>query len=202
MSEHESEKTGFGASLLPSSPPKAYRSNIAKPSMESMFSSLAPSSSPQSPMQDEFDPTASAKPCSPFYSHPRTRTSVEQAKSESQIAINMYEHDLESGSRVLSPQISHQIPHSLNAEQCPRLDECTMWPCKNEQIKKDEVRRRQRSRCCGPLANLSKTQKLWMQILVALVIVGAAVGLGIGIARATHTGIYKTQNTQTPIGNN
>lgn len=196
MADIRNEKPFFGVSLLSPLNSGGHPSNLAKPSIESMASTFGQPSTPCTPSQEGYDPTASPKPCSPFYSHPRTRTSVEQAKSESKIAIKIYEQDLESGSRILSPEASHQ------AETAPKAkDECTMWPCKNEQIKQSEARRKRRSRACGPLAGLTKTQKLWLQILLALVIVGAATGMGVGIAKATHTGVYKTQNTQSPIGN-
>ncbi len=196
MDHTSNEKSLFGASLLSPSTPGEHRPNLAKPSIESMASTFGTASSPCTPFQESYDPMAAPNPCSPFYSHPRTRTSFEQAKSESKIAIKVYEQDLESGSRILCPEASHQ------AETAPTTNkECTMWPSSKEQIKQSEARKKRRSMACGPLAGLSKTQKLWLQILLALVIVGAATGMGIGIAKATHTGVYKTDNTQGPIGN-
>ena len=134
---------------------------LEKPSMESLDSSYAMSPESQIPAsKEEYDPT-SRNPCSPFYSHPTTRTSFEQQKNESMTNIRIYEHDLEAGSHVVIPTKKERKASS-------------------ESIVKKDLCCQKRSR--NPMMRLSKRQRLWVKILIAFIVVGAAVGLGIGIA--------------------
>ena len=130
-----------------------------KPSMESFDSTYVLSTQPPT-ATSEYDPT-STNPCSAFYSHPTTRTSFEQHKSESRTDVRIYEHDLESGSQVIVPM----------------KKEAQNWPAN---ISKKDLCCQKRS--LNPMRNLSRKQKLWTKVAIALIIVGAAVGLGIGIS--------------------
>ena len=158
------QKPSIGATVLssgdlpkPSYPPVI----LEKPSMESLDSSYVMSTNDQIPAsKEEYDPT-STNPCSPFYSHHTTRTSLEQQMTESKTNIRIYEHDLESGSQVVVPM----------------RKESKVWP---QTIGKRDLCCQKRSR--NPMNRLSKKQALWVKVLIGLVIVGAAVGLGIGIA--------------------
>ncbi|CAF9906172.1 MAG: hypothetical protein HETSPECPRED_006090 [Heterodermia speciosa] len=177
-----SEKSSIGATILPSSelPKPNYPAVILeKPSMESLDSSYAVSAANHLPAsKEEYDPT-STNPCSPFYSHPTTRTSFEQQKTESKTNIRIYEHDLESGSQVVVPM---KRESKASVEKIGKKDLC----CPR--------------RSFNPMRRLSKKQKLWIKLVIALAIVGAAVGLGLGIAKATGTGVWKNANAQTQIG--
>lgn len=156
-----------------------------KPSIDSLDSSYTRPAADQSPAVDnEYDPT-SMHPFSPFYSYPTTRTSFEQQKSESKVNIAIYQHDLESGSRVAQ---------SVDAPRYPQ--QSTIW----------QANQSQRSLCCQKnkdhrvLRDLSKKKRLLVKLLIAFCVIGAAVGLGIGIAKATGTGIWKNENSQSAIG--
>ena len=180
------EKGTMGAEIITSyGLPKPSYASHANPSIDSLNSSyVLPAADQEAAPKDEYD-TASVHPFSPFYSHPTTRTSLEQRKSESKVNIAIYQHDLESGSR---------IAHSTDIPKIKK--ECTVWPGTSQK----------KTLCCqsgsrwNPLRNLSKRQKLLVKILFALFVVGAAVGLGIGIAKATGTGVWKNANSQSPIG--
>ena len=156
------EKPIIGAQIMPSHhlPKPNYPAVVMeKPSMESLDSAYVYSG--QQPMSTrEYDPT-STNPSSPFYAHPTTRTSFEQQKSESRTDIRIYEHDLESGSQVVVPM----------------KKETANWPAN---IHKKDLCCQKRS--LNPMKSLSRKQKLWTKVVIALIIVGAAVGLGIGIS--------------------
>ena len=158
------EKPTIGAQIMPSynlPKPNYPAAILEKPSLESLDSAYVLSTANQpSTSSDEYDPT-STNPCSAFYSHPTTRTSFEQQKSESKTDIRIYEHDLESGSQVV----------------VPTKKEGKAWP---ESIRKKDLCSEKRS--LNPMRKLSKKQKLWTKVVIALFIVGAAVGLGIGIS--------------------
>ena len=162
----DSEKPLVGATILPSSdlPKPNYPAVILeKPSMESLDSSFAMSAANQLPAsKEEYDPT-STNPCSAFYSHPTTRTSFEQQKNESKTNIRIYEHDLESGSQVVVPM---KRESKASVERIGKKDLC----CPRRSI--------------NPMRRLSKKQRIWIKLVIALIVVGAAVGLGLGIALA------------------
>lgn len=184
MADHE--RCTVGAEALPTTHlPKPSYTFREKPSIDSLDSSYTRPAADQSPAaENEYDPT-SMHPFSPFYSYPTTRTSFEQQKSESKVNIAIYQHDLESGSRVAQ---------SVDAPRYPQQG--TVW----------QASQSQKSLCCQKnkdhrvFRDLSKKQRLLVKLLIAFCVIGAAVGLGIGIAKATGTGIWKNENSQSAIG--
>lgn len=148
---------------------------------------------------DEYDPS-STHPFSAFYSHPTTRTSFEQLKcSSSKIAINVYEADLEAGSRTRFS--SERQPSTLaGVTGSTKSKECKVWPGRHELEQKSRAIKRTRG--CTPLRKLNRKQKILVKILIALLIIGVAVGIGIGISKAVGAGIWKNNHEQARIGDN
>ncbi|MCJ1471808.1 hypothetical protein MMC13_000449 [Lambiella insularis] len=180
----------YGLDILPSPEPSPTttparpRLTVQHPSTNSAMAFDCPTP------KEEYDPT-STHPFSPFYSHPTTRTSLEQLKncSSSNVAVKVYETDLESGSRTyFSPT------PSLNTTR----GESKVWPCRHQLVQKSIALKQ--SRGCNPLRKLSKKQKLWAKILIALFVIGAAVGIGIGVSLYVHAGVYKSPDQQEQIG--
>ncbi|KAL9099126.1 MAG: hypothetical protein Q9163_005333 [Psora crenata] len=184
-------------------PPPPFNPSItppfSKPSIESITTTLQPTPSEQASAttpKEDYDPTSS-HPFSAFYSHPTTRTSLEQRNSESRVNIKIYDQDLESGSRSTQQPSSHGHFTPWKA----RKQECTMWPSTSKQLEKAHPAKTARgSSTCGPYRRLSKTQKLCIKVCLAILIVGAATGLGIGISKAVGSGVWKSNNSQAPIG--
>jgi hypothetical protein len=133
--------------------------------------------------KDSNDPSAS----SPFYCHPTTRYSFDVQKSEMKPIVSTEEIDLEYGVGKTSVEYHHG----------PRKD-CSVWPGKHTLM----ARKRQAKKrgMCNPMASLTKQQKLFAKILIALLVVAAAVGIGVGISRAVGAGVWKNNNEQRPIG--
>ena len=133
---------------------------------------------------EEYDPT-STHPCSPFYSHPTTRTSLDQLRCS-----KVYDTDLESGSKRFSiePTTTGNTP----------MKECTVWP--GQETIKQRTQDLRQSRRCRPFRGLTRKQRIWTKAVIALVIVGAAVGVGVGISKAVGGGVWKSNNQQTQIG--
>lgn len=159
------EKGTVGAELeTPYGLPKPLYASHGDPSVDSLVSSdVLPAADHDPTDRGEYD-TASVHPFSPFYSHPTTRTSFEQRASESKINVAIYQHDLESGSRIESTDI-------------PRAKkECVVW---SGAAQKKSLCCQDRSRW-NPLRNLSRRQKLLVKLLIAFLVIGVAVGLGIG----------------------
>ena len=165
-----------------------------------MATTLHPTSSQKvliNPEEKDFNPSSS-DPFSAFYSHPTTRTSLDQAKCESKVNIKIYEHDLEAGSRITthSNLQEHAAPGAAGMKK-----QCTMWPGKRQQFKKANISGTIRgSRACAPYRRLTKEQRIALQVILAILIVGAATGLGIGISKACGAGVWKSDNHEAPIG--
>lgn len=191
------EKTTFGAvvetttpSHLPQPTPPHSRS---APSRESTLSTI-PSikSTPVTPGEGH-DPT---NPYSAFYSHPDARRSMDEQTPHSKTRLEVCEYDLESGSPIsVTTTVS---PPKLSVDG--KVKECTMWPSKQTMMERAKARKREQS--CAPFRNLTRKQKLWVKILIALFVVAAAVGLGVGISRAVGGGVWagNGHNKQIPNG--
>lgn len=153
----------------------------------SSTSSLTPTFDQTATPTEEYTP-GSEHPFSPFYLHPTTRTSLEQHQSESKVHIRIYEQDLEAASTNLP---STEVPRNHK--------EHAVWPCNNQKHQKSLTMKRRKGGC-SPLRGLSKKQKIWAKTIIALVVVGAAVGIGIGISKAVGAGVWKNANSQSKIG--
>ncbi|KAI9704136.1 MAG: hypothetical protein M1836_006997 [Candelina mexicana] len=138
---------------------------------------LSPSTSHCLPSKEQYDPISSC-PSSAFYCHPPTRTSFEQRKSESKAIIEVYDVDVEAGTPASKKTVGGRIKD-----------------CKKKSALCSKKQRR-----CNSMRNLTKKQKLWVQLLIALVIVATAVGIGVGISRAVGGGVVKGIDEQEAIG--
>ena len=181
------EKAPIGAQVVRAETLKPSNNHLALPnaSMDNVSSRSLTQSEIATPLE-EYDPTSS-HPFSAFYSHPTTRTSFEQAKSESRVNIKVYEQDLEAQS--INPSTK---------EIAINVKECKVWPSAKSQYCNKNLGSVKQGR--NPLKNLSKKQALLLKILIALFIIGVAIGLGIGISKAVGSGIWKNNNSQRPIG--
>lgn len=186
------EKPVVGATVVHLEPP-------TKPGLETKhsFDTISPCSTnlAEGFNKGDYDPT-SHHPFSAFYSHPTTRTSLEQARSQSKIHLAVYQHDLESGSRITQTEILPESPAHHHKE------DDKVWPCAEQLRKKQEEARLRKSRGCSPFRRLSKRQKIVVHIIIALFLIGAITGLGVGISKAVGGGVFRTtNNTNAPIGN-
>ena len=165
-----------------------------KPSIDSISPCSTNVAAETSFKTEEYDPTSS-NPFSAFYSHPRTRTSFEQAKSESNLHLPLYNHDIESGSRITHASVADGMPGPLSHVH----KDDKMWPCSRQKEATLLEKQQERTRC-APYSRLSKKQKFWVQAVVALIVIGAFTGLGLGISKAVGGGVFKnSHNSSAPI---
>ncbi|KAF2740399.1 hypothetical protein EJ04DRAFT_210127 [Polyplosphaeria fusca] len=139
-------------------------------------------------------------PFSAFYKHPdasRERHSQEDANlaSKTHLDVVVGERDLEAG-LPLSTATTQQPKVSVDG----RVKECTMWPSRQAVL--DQKKKNRRSRGCNLFRNLNSKQRLWAKVIIALIIVAAAVGLGVGISRAVGGGVWSGQGQSREIPNN
>ncbi|KAJ4344426.1 uncharacterized protein N0V89_012168 [Didymosphaeria variabile] len=127
----------------------------------------------------------SSNPFSAFYKHPDARRSMDgPPQTKTHLDVNIYDRDLESGV-PLSAATTQQPKVSVDG----RVKECTMWPSRQAIMEKKKLS--QRAKGCSFFHNLSNKQRLWVKIIIALFLVAAAAGTGIGISKAVGGGVWK-----------
>lgn len=140
----------------------------------------------------------SSNPYSAFYKHPEARRSMDAAsapQSKTHLDVVTFERDVEAG-LPLSTATTQQPKSSVDG----RVKECTMWPSRQAVI--DQRKTYKRTRGCNLFKNLTSKQRLWAKIVIALLVVAAAVGLGVGISRAVGGGVWAGQGKSKEIPHN
>ncbi|KAH7391844.1 hypothetical protein BKA66DRAFT_413193 [Pyrenochaeta sp. MPI-SDFR-AT-0127] len=181
----------FGATVeranSPSAPPPALRS---PPSNDSTMSSASAEAAKK---EWAADPT---NPYSAFYKHPEARRSLDAnsaPQSKTHLGVAAYDRDVEAGVPLSTASTQQQSKISVDG----RVKECTMWP--SRQAVMDKRKTAQRTRGCAFFRNLTSKQRLWAKIIIALLVVAAAVGLGVGISRAVGGGVWAGQGKSKEI---
>ncbi|RDW68427.1 hypothetical protein BP5796_09084 [Coleophoma crateriformis] len=136
-------------------------------------------------------PSEKNHPFSPFYSHSSTRYSLEAQKSESKLNIATY-----SDSNDVEACITQQKSGTSNLKTFTSTKECTVWPGQKAlKRKKQEMKfARQKNGLCGCMAGYSKRTRLIIKLMIAFLVVGAAIGVGLGISRAVGGGIWRSSS--------
>ncbi len=179
------ELTTFGASIV--KPEPALR---AQPSSDSGISAQMADAAKKEWAADP------SNPYSAFYKHPEARRSMDagDVHSKTHLDIHTTERDVEAG-KPLSPATTQQQTPKVSVDG--RLKECTMWP--SRQAIMDQRKTAKRHRGCAAFHNLTRKQRLWVKIVIALLIVAAAVGLGVGISKAVGGGVWAGVGQNRPI---
>lgn len=140
----------------------------------------------------------SSNPYSAFYKHPTARRSLDASsapQSKTHLDVITAERDIEAG-LPLSAATTQNPKTSVDG----RVKECTMWP--SRQAVMDQRKTYKRTRGCNLFKNLTSKQRLWAKIIIALIVVAAAVGLGVGISRAVGGGVWAGQGRSKEIPHN
>lgn len=144
-------------------------------------------------------------PFSPFYNPTPTRYSLEAQKSESKQNINViqsspYDTDLEA---CLSPQLTTKSGNMGLLKTRTGNVECAVWPGQKALKQKKKAERRERGTfmmCGGCMAGLSNRARLFVKVAVVLLVIGTAIGVGLGVSKAVGGGIWKSStNANSPI---
>ena len=176
------EKTAVGAHVYEYNPrDEAYSFLTPSAQLDNVSSVALSSTAKPSPLSVK-DESSSQNPFSAFYSHPMTRTSFEQQQSESKSRMNVYERDVEAGSSTLSTPTKEYLSDPAR-QKSAKNSLCAKQP-----------------QGCYPMRNLGKVQKLCVKILIAVSVLGTAIGIGVGISMAVGAGIWKSSNERRPIG--
>jgi hypothetical protein len=139
-------------------------------------------------------------PFSPFYNPTPTRYSLEAHKSESKQNINVISDPFDTDVEAC---LSQQKTEASSSKRQPMQKmESTVWPGQKQMKQKKKMMRKERGKhnLCSCLAGMPKKQQIWIKILIALLVIGAAIGIGIGVSKAVGGGIWKSKNnTNSPI---
>jgi hypothetical protein len=144
----------------------------------------------------------SSNPYSAFYKHPDARRSLDNVsapQSKTHLEINTFEHDLEAGV-PLSAATTQQLGKVSVDGRVKEVKDCTMWPSRQAVL--DKRRDHKRKKGCSFFQGLTSKQRLWAKIIIALFVVGAAVGLGVGISRAVGGGVWAGNGKSKEIPHN
>ena len=175
----KNEPVTFGATIEKPQPalrsPPSHDSNMSLPA--------AAAQADTSKKEWSADPS---NPYSAFYKHPEARRSLDVSapQSRTHLALNTDVRDVEA-CKSLSPATTHQTPKvSVDG----RVKECTMWPSRQAVMDKRKTDKRKRG--CAAFKGMTRKQRLWVKIIIALLVIAAAVGLGVGISRAVGGGVW------------
>lgn len=144
----------------------------------------------------------SSNPYSAFYNHPDARRSLDNGsapQSKTHLEVNTFERDLEAGV-PLSAATTQQLSKVSMDGRVREVKECTMWPSRQAVLEKRKDHKRKKG--CNLFQGLNSKQKLYAKIIIALLVVGAAVGLGVGISRAVGGGVWSGNGQSKEIPNN
>ncbi|KAF2134157.1 hypothetical protein P153DRAFT_106110 [Dothidotthia symphoricarpi CBS 119687] len=139
----------------------------------------------------------STNPYSAFYKHPEARRSMDGAlPSKTHLDVTTFERDVEAGVPLSTASTQQQPKVSVDG----RVKECSMWPSRQAVL--DQRKTYKRTRGCNLFRNLTGKQRLYCKIFIALVVVAAAVGLGVGITRAVGGGVWAGDGKSKEIPHN
>lgn len=81
-------------------------------------------------------------------------------------------------------------PITRKSTQCIRGGaDCQVWPGQDHWKRKAKAAKRDR-RACNCLAHLSKRNRIIVKVLIGILIVGIAVGIGFGVSKPLGAGIW------------
>ncbi|KAI4255846.1 MAG: hypothetical protein LQ352_002364 [Teloschistes flavicans] len=203
------ENLPMGATIIPPTSPKpAYNPHDNNPSTTSL------AHQPTTPgglaeEEETYDPT-STDPFSPFYCHRRASesrsrlhlTTTSRSQSYSHSRSQSYHSSKQQPPSLLPPpeycekDLEKGINITTNAVAASKSTTSLPAPaggkrqCKQSLLCKSEAKK-----AGGWWRMMSKRRKLAVQAVIAVLIVGAVTGLGIGVSKAMGTGVWKNSNS-------
>jgi len=143
-------------------------------------------------------------PTRALFSYNRTNQSPHDLEKGPQENLTRLHTATSSAAGSVAPSSCLYTPsRGYSVDGC-RAKECSMWPSRQtlKEKAKQEKSFRRKGNCFGLSArwgSLSKKQRLWTKILIALLVVAFAIGVGIGISKAVGGGVWAGDSRQEPI---
>jgi hypothetical protein len=117
--------------------------------------------------------------------------------SESKQNINPFDQDIEAQTLTQQKTEASQSKTGLLKKKCTTTVD-PAWPGR-DQLKMRKKQLKREKACCGSWVAMSSRKKTMVKVLIFLVVVALATGLGIGISRALNTGVWTKSGSNTPI---
>lgn len=134
---------------------------------------------------DDFDPTLGATPFSPFYIHPMTVTSLEQLRGERQ--------RWSQGTR--SSDSNHiDIEAGFGCKPRSNLAGHKEWPSGRMSSDSERWEFAKLKQKKGLLASFTRNQKLLIKVIIAILLVCAMLGIGLGLSVAVNGSVWTAPN--------
>jgi len=130
---------------------------------------------------------------SPYYN---LRTPASESKQNIN-AVHPFDQDLEAQILTQQKTEASQSKTGLLKKKCTTTVD-PAWPGR-DQLKMRKKQLKREKACCGWWVAMSSRKKTMVKVLVFLVVVALATGLGIGISRALNTGVWTKSGSNTPI---
>jgi len=139
---------------------------------------------------------------SPFYNPNPTRYSLDAQKTESRQNINVisssaYDTDVEACLEPRGTNASNGTAALLSKSKTRgETADSAVWPGQKALKMKKKAMKVQRNKgsLCGCMAGFSKKTRIWIKIVIALLVVGTAIGVGVGVSRAVGGGFWKNEH--------
>jgi len=133
-------------------------------------------------------------PSSPYYH----QTHASESKQNINIGHSSFDQDLEAQTLTQQKTEAGQSKTNLLKKKCSTTNIDPAWPGR-DQLKMRKKQLKREKACCGCWAGMSSKKRTMIKVLIFLVVVAMATGLGIGISRALNTGVWTKSGSNTPI---
>jgi hypothetical protein len=131
---------------------------------------------------------------SPYFNH---QTPASESKQNINVAHSSFDQDIEAQTLTEQKTGASQSKTGLLKKKCTtNVDPA--WPGR-DQLKMRKKQLKREKACCGWWVGMSSRKKTLIKVLIFLVVVALATGLGIGISRALNTGVWTKSGSNTPI---
>lgn len=129
---------------------------------------------------------------------PYLSTMKTASESKQNITKNSFDCDLEAGGlTVQRTEASMSKTGLIKTKSCG----AEQWPNRFVEQKKMKRSMRKEKACCGCWGEMSKKQRAMLLTVVFLLVVGAAIGVGIGVSKRVGGGVVTKDGSNTPIPN-
>jgi hypothetical protein len=197
--------TTFGATIVPQQPKRSDdEARLPPPTLDSP--ALTPAVSRED-LAEDTEQKRHVPPHSPFYQHISDSTDRAHSRTASRTNVAANEKDLEAGVSTPLAPLGGDAPFTSKVSlDCNK--ECKMWPSKQtlmESRKAEKKKKREGKMCggCGPLVDWwggkTKRQRLIIEVLIGLVILGIIIAIAVGITVAVNGTVYVSDDHKETI---
>lgn len=146
---------------------------------------------------EDMDDTPPSTSHNEKYPSPYLSTVKTASDSKQNINKNSFDCDMEAGLTVQRTEAGYSKTSLIKSKSCG----AEQWPNRIVEQKKMRIARRRDRACCACWGELSKKQRTLVLTVVFLLVIGAAIGVGIGVSKRVGGGVVTKDGTNTPLPN-